>query len=134
MGYKYKNIQLPSNKNFGYFFSIIFLFASGYFYFNGINFAFYYSGIASIAFFVIATFKEDILRPLNKLWMNFGLILGKIINPIIIGVIFFFIFTPIGIIMRLFGRDELQLRFKKKSSYWVKHNKNIQSNSFRKQF
>ena len=134
MGNKYKNIQLPSNKKFGYFFTIVFLFVSAYFYFKGIIFASYYLGIASVVFFLIATLKDDILRPLNKLWMIFGLILGMIVNPIVMGVVFFFIFTPIGIIMRVIGRDELQLQFKNKSSYWIKRSVDTQSNSFRKQF
>ena len=134
MGNKYKNIQLPSNKKFGYFFTIVFLFFSAYFYFKGIIFTSYYLGIASVVFFLIATLKDDILRPLNKLWMIFGLILGMIVNPIVMGVVFFFIFTPIGIIMRVIGRDELQLQFKNKSSYWIKRSVDTQSNSFRKQF
>ena len=129
-----KNIKLPSNQKFGYFFTFIFVIASIYFYFKEINSAFYASGIFSITFMVITTFKADILRPLNKLWMYFGIILGIVVSPIVMGFIFFFIFTPIGILMRLFGRDELVIRLKNKSSHWVRRNENIQSNSFRHQF
>ncbi len=96
--------------------------------------AFYVLGMCFIVFCLITFFKADILRPLNKLWMSIGLVLGMIVSPIVMGFIFFVIFTPIGILMRFFGRDELLLRFKKKSSYWTKRNDDIQSNSFRNQF
>ena len=129
-----KNIELPSNHKFGYFFTFIFLIASIYFFFKEINMAFYILGTCSVVFFLITFFKSEILTPLNKLWMCFGLILGMIVSPIVMGAIFFIIFTPIGALMRLFGRDELLLQFKTKPSYWTKRNVDIQSNSFRRQF
>lgn len=128
------NIKLPSNQKFGYFFTLVFIIISIYFYFKEINILFYISAIISIVFFLITSFRANILKPLNKLWMKFGLILGKIINPIIMGVIYFFIFSPIGILIRLFGRDELGLRLKNKKTYWIKRNKELQTNSFKKQF
>jgi len=128
------NIELPSNQKFGYFFSFIFVIVSIYFYFREINLAFYALGLCSIVFFIITFFKADILMPLNKLWMTFGLFLGMIISPIVMGLIFFLIFTPIGILMKLFGRDELLLKFKMKPSYWSKRKEDIYSNSFSKQF
>ena len=127
-------IILPSNKKFGYFFTFIFLISSTYFYLNKVSFAFFIFGFAALFFLIITTFKADFLTPLNKLWMALGMILGMIVSPIIMGVIFFLIFTPIGILMRLFGRDELALQFKKKPSYWNKRNEDIQSNSFKAQF
>ena len=96
--------------------------------------AFYVLGTCSIVFFLVTLFKAEILKPLNKLWMGFGLVLGMIVSPIVMGFIFFMIFTPIGILMRLFGRDELLLKFKAKPSYWSKRNVDIQSNSLRSQF
>jgi len=128
------DIKLPSNHKFGYFFTFIFLIASLYFFFREINLAFYVLGTCSIVFFLVTLFKAEILRPLNKLWISFGLFLGMIVSPIVMGFIFFIIFTPIGILMRLFGRDELLLKFKTKPSYWTKRNDDIQPNSFRKQF
>ncbi len=127
-------IKLPSNHKFGFFFTFIFLITATYFYFKDIYLAFYILGFVSLVFLLITIFTADKLGPLNKLWMNFGFILGKIISPIIMGFIFFLIFTPTGILMRLFGRDELLLKFKNKPSYWIKRNVDIQSNSFRKQF
>ena len=129
-----KNIVLPSNQKFGYFFTFVFLITSIYFYFRENNMAFYVLGTFSIVFFLVTLFKAAILKPLNKLWMSFGLVLGMIVSPIVMGVIFYMIFTPIGILMRLFGRDELLLQFKAKPSYWSKRNLDIQSNSFRRQF
>ena len=131
---KIKDIDLPSNHKFGYFFTFVFLIASIYFYIRHVNLFFYIFFTTSIIFFFITLIAADILKPLNKLWMIFGLILGKIISPIVMGVIFFIIFTPIGVIMRLFGRDELRLSLKYKDTYWIKRNQNIQSNSFRNQF
>ena len=131
---KYKNIVLPSNQKFGYFFTFVFLITSIYFYFRENNMAFYVLGTCSIVFFSVTLFKAEILKPLNKLWMGFGLVLGMIVSPIVMGFIFFMIFTPIGILMRLFGRDELLLKFKAKPSYWSKRNVDIQSNSLRSQF
>ncbi|MDB2564391.1 SxtJ family membrane protein, partial [Amylibacter sp.] len=71
---------------------------------------------------------------LNKLWMSFGFLLGKIVSPLIIGIIFFALFTPIAVVMRLFGRDELRLRFKSKESHWINREISMQPNSFRNQF
>tara|TARA_A100001015_G_scaffold43099_1_gene47264 strand:- start:3556 stop:3957 length:402 start_codon:yes stop_codon:yes gene_type:complete len=129
-----KNIVLPSNQKFGYFFTFIFLIASIYFYFRENNMSFYVLGTCSIVFFLVTFFKAEILKPLNWLWMSFGLVIGMIVSPIVMGVIFFMIFTPIGILFRLFGRDELLLQFKTKPSYWTKRNNDLQSNSFRRQF
>ena len=129
-----KNFELPSNRKFGYFFTFIFLIASIYFYLKEIIVVFYTSGFFCLVFFLISTLKADILRPLNKLWMNLGFILGMIVSPIVMGVIFFFIFTPIGFLMRLFGRDELLIQLKKKPTYWIKRNQDIHSNSFINQF
>lgn len=129
-----ENSYLPSNHKFGYFFAFIFLIVSTYFFFKEISIAFYTSSLLSLVFFLITIFNAKILRPLNKLWMKFGLFLGILVSPLVMGFIFFFIFTPIGISMRLFGRDELLLKFDNKPSYWTKRNEDIYSNSFRSQF
>ena len=70
-----------------------------------------------IIFLFIPFIKAEILRPLNRMWMILGMSLGMIVGPIILGVIFFLIFSPIGILMRLFGRDELHLQQKNKSVF-----------------
>ena len=92
-----------------------------YFYFNGNELLVYLLSLFVVFLLIITFVKADILMPFNKLWMRFGLLLGKIISPIILGVIFFTLFSPLGILFRLIGRDHLSLKLKKKFSYWVKH-------------
>ena len=113
------DIQLPSNRKFGFFFTIIFLFTGIYFYLDK-NFTItYVLASLSILFLLTTLLKADLLLPLNKLWMRIGLLFGMIISPIVLGLIFFGMFVPINLIMRIFGRDELHLRFKKKHSHWI---------------
>lgn len=131
---KSNNIELPSNRKFGFFFSFIFLCLSLYFYLNSLFIQSYIFGLFSFSFFVIAIVKSDLLLPFNKLWMTVGLILGSIITPIALGIIFFGLFTPLAILMRLFGRDELRLKFVKKASYWIKRETITDANSFKNQF
>ena len=85
-------------------------------------------------FLIITITNADALLPLNKLWMKFGILLGMIISPIIMGIIFFVIFTPIAILMRLSGRDELRLRLKKKKTHWINREPLKVFDSFKKQF
>ena len=64
--------------------------------------------------------NSKVLTPLNKLWFKFGLLLGKIVSPAIMGLIFFFIVTPIAFVMRIIGKDLLNLKFNNNKSYWIK--------------
>lgn len=131
----YKGIELPSNKKFGTTFFFIFLIISLYFY---IHHQFFYSSffiLLSIVFILLALFKPSILLPLNKVWMSFGLLLGKFVSPIVLGLIFFCIFTPLAILMRLAKRDELKIKNQNKISYWSKvDDKNKIGSNFDKQF
>jgi hypothetical protein len=129
------DIELPSNRKFGFFFSGVFIAVSGYFYF-GERLAVAYSLAAiGVLFLAVTLIKADILLPLNKLWMRFGLLLGMVVSPIVMGVIFFGLFAPISLMMRLFGRDELRLRFKQKKSHWIpRDTANTQTDSFKNQF
>ena len=99
----FDNITLPSDRKFGFFFTFVFLIALIYFYFKETYIPFHILVLFFIVFFLLTIFKPDILRPLNRLWMSFGFVLGIIIGPLIMGVIFFVIFTPIGILMKLFA-------------------------------
>ncbi len=127
-------VKLPSNRKFGFFFTAVFLIAAGYFWNNASTAIAHTFATLSALFFVITLFKADILLPLNKLWMRFGLLLGMIVSPIVLGLIFFVLFTPIAFAMRIFGRDELRLRFKGKSSHWIKREAPAQPDSFKYQF
>ena len=131
---KFSEVELPSNRKFGFFFTFVFSAAATYFYYSAdIIWAYVFASTASI-FLIIALIKSDALLPLNKLWMRFGLLLGMIVSPIVLGIIFFGLFTPIAILMRLNGRDELRLKFTKKESHWISRNKPIKSESFTQQF
>ena len=128
------DIKLPSNKKFGFFFTFIFSIAAAYFYISN-DFSWAYAfGTASLIFLFFTAVKDDILLPLNKLWMRFGFLIGIIVSPFVLGIIFFGIFTPIAFVMQLCGRDELRLKFSKKPSHWISRNKPIKPESFKQQF
>ena len=134
MNMQFSEIDLPSNKKFGFFFTIVFAVASAYFY-NSTSASWAYTfGLVSLTFLIVSTVKSEILLPFNKLWMWFGHLLGMIVRPIILGVIFFGLFTPIAFVMRISGRDELRLKLLKKPSHWISRNEPIKSESFKQQF
>ena len=122
---------MPSNRNFGFFFTFVFVVAAAYFYYSA-NIVSAYVFIATASIFMLITLiKSDALLPPTKLWMRFGLPLGMIVSPIVLGVIFFGLFTPISMLMRLSGRDELRLKFIQKASHWISRNEPIKSESFK---
>jgi len=127
------NVELPSNRKFGFFFTFVFLAAGSFFYFTAATVAAFILFFLSGSFLAATLLKADILLPLNKLWMRFGLLLGMIVSPIVLGLIFFGLFTPIALVMRLAGRDELRLRFRKKSSHWIAREP-VPGESFKHQF
>jgi hypothetical protein len=129
-----RNIDKPSNKKFGIFFSIVFFLFSLYlFHIN--NFFWSYLVLCISLFFIfLAYFFSDSLKILNRAWFKFGLALSLIINPIIMGIIYFLIFTPIALISRLIGRDELTLNKNDKTSNWKIREHEYEPSSFKKQF
>ena len=128
------NLKLPSNRKFGIFFTFVLALFAVYFYITTNMILTYISLLTSLTLLGISIVKADVLFPLNKLWMKFGFLLGKIINPIVLGMIFFILITPFGFIMRLFGRDELRLRLKNNNTYWKNRSQNLQQTNFRQQF
>jgi hypothetical protein len=131
---KFSEIELPSNRKFGFFFTFVFAVVAAYFYYSSnVSWAYVFIGAASI-FLLVTLIKSDALLPLNKLWMRFGLLLGMIVSPIVLGIIFFGLFTPIAVLMRLSGRDELRLKFSHKVSHWITRSEPIKSESFKHQF
>ena len=110
---------IPSNKNFGIVFAILFLVISFWPLLKGEDLR-NWSLIIALIFLVLGLINSKILTPLNQLWFKFGLLLGRIVSPLIMGVIFFFVVTPIGFIMRILGKDLLKLKFNKDKSYWIK--------------
>ena len=130
----FSEVKLPSNRKFGFFFTFVFVLTAAYFY-SATNFSLaYIFSAASLIFLFLTLVKDDILLPLNKLWMRFGLLLGMIVSPIVLGIIFFGLFTPTATLMRINGRDELRLKFTEKSSHWIGRNEPIKSESFKHQF
>ena len=111
------NIKMSSNRNFGIVFFIFFFLISIYPLFNNGNIRLWLLFV-SIIFLILGLFNSKILNPLNKLWFKFGIFLGKIISPIIMGIVFFFVVTPIGFLMRIFKKDLLNLKFNDNKSYW----------------
>ena len=112
-------IKLGSNRSFGIVFFIVFVLIAIYPLIKQEEVKIW-SLIISFLFLFLGLLNSKILTPLNKLWFKFGILLGKIISPIIMGVIFFLVVTPIGLLMRLFGKDVLNLKLNKnESSYWV---------------
>tara|TARA_Y100000590_G_scaffold385258_1_gene457237 strand:- start:313 stop:717 length:405 start_codon:yes stop_codon:yes gene_type:complete len=128
----YTSIEKGNDRNFGFVFSIFFLVIGLFPLLKG-NDIYLWSLIISILFFSISLFRPQILKIPNKLWFKLGLMLGKIISPIVMGIIFFSTVTPIGLIMRLLKKDILNLKMNKKTkSYWTKR---INSNdSMKNQF
>ena len=134
MNIKFSEIELPSNQKFGLFFTFVFLVAAAYFYFStNVVWAYAFIIASSIILFITLT-KAELLLPLNKLWMRFGFLLGMIVSPIILGLIFFGLFTPIAMLMRISGRDELRLKLTEKASHWISRGEPIKSESFKQQF
>ena len=117
-----KKEKLPSNRNFGLVFFVFFLII-GLWPLLGTNEIRYWSIFFSVIFFLLGITNSKLLNPLNKIWFNFGILLGKMISPLIMGIIFFLVVTPIGLIMRVFGKDILSLKYNKKDkSYWIEKN------------
>ena len=114
----HNEVKIGSNRSFGIVFSIVFLLISLYPLINGENLRLW-SLIISIVFLILGIINSNLLKPLNKLWFKFGLLLGKIISPFVMGIIFFVVVTPIAILMRLLRKDLLNLKFNKNNSYWI---------------
>ena len=118
--------KIASNRSFGIVFFVVFIII-----------AFWpvlkseapriWSVIIAIIFLLLGIFNSKLLTPLKILWIKFGEILGRFISPLVMAVIYFAIITPIGIFMRLLGKDLLNMKFPKKNSYWIKRESKIKS-------
>ncbi len=115
---KSKNIKIGSNRSFGIVFFIFFLIIATYPIINDGNIK-KWSLVLSMVFLILGLLNSKFLTPLNNLWFKFGILLSKIISPLIMGIIFFLVVTPTGYIMRILGKDLLNLRYNKNKSYWI---------------
>ena len=126
-----KNIKLPSNRNFGIVFFVVFLIIALWPVLKQ-NEIRIWSLIISFIFFVLGLINSKLLAPLNKLWFKFGILLGNIISPIVMGIVFFLVVTPTGLVMRIFRKDILKLKKNSNDTYWI--NKDNTNSSMRNQF
>ena len=121
-----------NNKGFGLLFFVVFLIIGLWPLINGGEPRVIFFPFAFI-FLILGLINSKILTPLNKAWVKFGEFLGKIIAPIVMAVVYFVVLTPISIIVRVFGKDLLKVKFSdKNNSYWIKRSKDL--GSMNKQF
>ena len=126
-----KKIKISSNKSFGIVFFTFFLIIALWPLINDGNIRIW-SLAVSIIFLILGIANAKILTPLNNLWFKFGLFLGKIVSPLVMGAIFFLVVTPTGIIMRLMRKDLLNLKKNNSKTYWLE--KKNENNSMKNQF
>jgi len=115
---KMNDIKVGSNRSFGLVFFVVFIIITFYPLLGSENVRLW-SLIISLIFLILGLMNSKILTPLNKLWFKFGILLGRIISPLIMGIIFFFVVTPIGLLMKIFKKDLLNLKYEKDISYWI---------------
>ena len=126
-----QKIKLPSNRNFGIVFSVVFLVISLWPLLSQ-NDVRIWSLVISGIFLILGLINSKLLLPLNKIWFNFGILLGNFIAPIVMGIVYFMVVTPTGLIMRLLGKDLLNLKKNNKDTYWI--DKDNSNNDLKNQF
>jgi len=124
-------IKIGSNKSFGIVFFTVFFIISIWPLLSA-NEIRYWSLVISVVFLILGIINSKILTPLNKVWFKIGILLGNIISPIIMGIIFFLVVTPTSLIMKILGKDLLNLKKNTKNSYWIE--KKNQNSRMKNQF
>ena len=128
-------VKISSNRSFGFLFFVVFLIVSLWPLKSQGDLRLW-AFILSLIFLVLGVLNSKFLNPLNKLWYKFGIFLGSVISPIVMGIVFFIVVTPTGLIMRFFGKDVLRINKNKKnklvSTYWI--NREKQKGTMKKQF
>ena len=112
------DVKISSNRSFGLVFFIVFLLIAFYPLINQGEIRIW-SALISLLFLILGIINSKILTPLNKVWFKFGIFLGKLISPVVMGIIFFLVVTPIAFLMRMLKKDLLNLKFNKNRSYWI---------------
>ena len=126
------SVKISSNRSFGLLFFIVFL-AISLWPLKSQEDLRLWAFVLALIFFVLGILNSKFLTPLNKLWMKFGIFLGSIISPFVMGVVFFMVVTPVGLIMRFLGKDLLRIKKSKfVSTYWISREK--QNNTMKRQF
>ena len=114
----YKDIKIGSNRSFGVVFFVVFLLIGLWPILKG-NELRIWAIVISLIFLILGILNSKILTPFNKVWFRFGIFLGNFISPIIMGIVFFLVVTPTGLIMKLFRKDLINLRKNNSSTYWI---------------
>ena len=128
--------KLPSERTFGLVFVGIFLIAATYSWYKQFSNTWAYTFLMLASILLLCTLTAPkLLRPLNKAWYQLGLFLGRFVSPIVLGILFFIVITPVAIAMKLAGRDALKLRKQNVSSYWIERKPpGPEPESFKEQF
>jgi len=126
-----KKKLIKSNKSFGILFFVVF-FLYGVWPILNSNVIIIWSLLFSVIFLILGLLNSKLLTPLSNLWIKFGELLGRVVSPVVMFFIYFFFLTPLAIIIRLFGKDLLKLKFTKNPSYWIKREKDV--GSMKRQF
>jgi len=114
-----EEIEVSSDRSFGMVFTLVFLAVGIWMVSGGQSKGWFFLAGAAL-FFTVALACPSILGPLNRAWMKFGLLLGRVANPIILGIVFFLVITPMAVVRRLLGKDSLHLKSKSDhESYWI---------------
>jgi hypothetical protein len=131
----YPIINLPSNHKFGVFFFAIFAVLAAYSFWKVWHGIFLIALLVSVLLAATTLLAPKLLSPLNRFWFELGELIGKMVSPILLGFIFFVLITPVSLITRLFGRDELKMLKRSVNSYWVDRLPDgISSDSFKNQY
>ena len=124
-----------TNSNFGFFFTAVFFTASIYFLVYMAYYPFWLFLSLSVLTLFSTLYYPNLLSPFNRLWFLIGLFLGRVISPIVLGIIFFLLITPMSIILKIVGRDELNLKRERKETFWIlRESEEIDPKSFKNQF
>lgn len=127
--------SLPSNRKFGWFFFLVFSLTTAYLLWRSAYYWVILTGIVSVTFLGLVLFAPATLTPLNRLWFKLGKLLSKIVSPVVLGILFYLLLTPVALLTRCFGRDELLIRKRKVNSYWIERTPvGPQPESFKNQF
>ena len=126
-----KDFKTSSNRSFGIFFFAVFILIAFYPLTKG-NDLRIWALVISFIFLILGLLNSSFLAPLNKIWFKFGLVLGKIVSPLVMGMIFFFVVTPTAILMKILRKDLLNLKFTSDRTYWI--NKKEPKSKMKNQF
>ena len=131
---KFSDIELPTNEKFGSLFFAIFFLLGVYAFFASKTWLLISSGCILILILLALFFNPALLQPFNRAWMYIGFCIGRVISPLVLGLIYFLLISPLGIILKIFNRDELDIKKYKKTSSWKNKPSTTSIDSFKNQF